>query len=250
MNAHVDTARPVRSRRRWWGLVALAALPASLGLVAILPGQVPHQGPAQPVLPTGGAPGTTIDRLPVAHTAAFPTAQASNSPPVQGSLPLEEPPDDRNATAAFSLPVVPSLTVASSTQHAEVPRHWGAPRGAVSTQGLGTSVDLIGPLGRPLGELLKVEFTVQPKPSKDMHDHYVLVHSVNGVRLPQPKEVPAKMFSSFDDRELTPGNRGLFFAFQDGGMIGVPDQVMALWGPMQTTGYHFATWLTIVKPAE
>lgn len=133
---------------------------------------------------------------------------------------------------------------------AQLPAPPGAakkPRTPVSTETLNTTHELIGPLGKPLGEVVTVTATVANKPFKDPFDDYVTVFSVNGVQLQHPLKMPAKLWPWANIKELKPGQEFTLRAYQDGGMIGVPQQVMNETVAVQTVDHAFRTWLVIIN---
>jgi len=117
----------------------------------------------------------------------------------------------------------------------------------VPTEVLNTTHQLVGPLGVPLGEIVTITVTVSEEPMKGMHDHYVVVSSINGARLPQPKEMPAKLWQWGNVKQLVPGQQLTLRVYQDGGMIGVPPQVMQETVYIQTSAHVFSTWLVVIN---
>lgn len=119
----------------------------------------------------------------------------------------------------------------------------------IKTKSLGETHELVGPLGLPLGEMCSVAVTVQNDPYKGGGD-FVLVSSVNGMRLPVPKRMWAEVFSHGNVKRLVPGEQLTLRAYQDGGMKGIPNQATAETRPIQTAGYGFQTWLVLVNVVE
>ncbi len=118
----------------------------------------------------------------------------------------------------------------------------------VYTDSLHTTHELIGPLGKPLGEVLTVTGTVRQEEDTHQRLIYLEVTELNGVPLKKPVKMNAHPWQwGSNIKELKPGQQMTVRAYQDGGMTGHPHQAMLETGPIQTTGYTFSTWLVVLK---
>lgn len=115
---------------------------------------------------------------------------------------------------------------------------------AIHTDTLYTTHELIGPLGKPLGEVLTVTGTVHQENSK-LQEIYLEITEVDGNRLTKPKEMYAHLWRwGSNIKELKPGQRLTAKVYQDGGMTGLPQfEGMAV----QSKGYTFSTWLVVLN---
>jgi hypothetical protein len=120
-------------------------------------------------------------------------------------------------------------------------------RTPVFTDTLNSTHELIGPLGKPLGEVLTITARVEEKKRKGTFEDYVTVTSVNGTPLPEPKQLPVRLWQWANIKDLKPGQQLTLRAYQDGGMIGTPQQAMTETEIVQTEGYGFMTWLVVVN---
>lgn len=121
------------------------------------------------------------------------------------------------------------------------------PLKSVSTESLGKTHQLVGPLGLPLGEMTTVTLRVEPEVSKGYFETYVVVTAISGRRLEQPIRLPARLWQWGDLKALKEGQILTVRVYQDGAMIGVPMQAMKETVPVQTQAHAFVTWLVIVK---
>jgi hypothetical protein len=118
-------------------------------------------------------------------------------------------------------------------------------RTPVYTETLNDTHELIGPLGKPLGEVLTVLGKVEEIPQK-AQEHFLTVTEVNGTPLRQAKQLPARLWPWANIKDLRPGQQLRLRVYQDGGMVGVPHQAMAETVFIQTQGHGFATWLVVI----
>ena len=133
----------------------------------------------------------------------------------------------------------------------------------VFVESLATTHELIGPLGRPLSEMMTVVMTVdQPELKGEFHD-FVTVTTVNGFILRKPVSIPIRMWmfgsnlvESKPSREgevgdyrwkFKPGDTITVRAYQDGAMVGLPEQAMKETVFAQTQAHRFETWLVPVN---
>ena len=129
----------------------------------------------------------------------------------------------------------------------------------VFVESLDKTHELIGPLGRPLSEMMTVVMTVdQPELKGHFHD-FVTVTTVNGHVLRKPVSIPIRMwtFGNLVERPLReggdyqwkfkPGDTLSVRAYQDGAMVGVPEQAMKETVVIQTQAHRFETSLVPVN---
>lgn len=151
---------------------------------------------------------------------------------------LAQPPIERAAPARQQAPVQQAAPVQQP------------PLKSVPTESLGKTHQLVGPLGLPLGEMTTVTLRVEPEVSKGYFETYVAVTTIGNRRLEHPIRMPAKLWRWADIKALTEGQVLTVRVYQDGGMIGVPAQVMEETVAIQTQSHAFVTWLVIVKSAR
>lgn len=151
---------------------------------------------------------------------------------------LAQPPAQQAAPVGQQVPVQQAAPVQQ------------VPLKSVPTESLGKTHQLVGPLGLPLGEMTTVTLRVEPEVSKGYFETYVAVTTIGNRRLERPVRMPAKLWRWADIKALTEGQVLTVRVYQDGGMIGVPAQVMEETVAIQTQGHAFVTWLVIVKSAR
>jgi hypothetical protein len=117
----------------------------------------------------------------------------------------------------------------------------------VYTDTLNSTHELIGPLGKPLGEVVTLTANVEEKHLKGAFEDYVTVTSVNGTALQEPKRLPVRRWPWANTKELRVGQQLHLRAYQDGGMIGTPLQAMKETVFVQTQDYGFVTWLVVIN---
>jgi len=141
-----------------------------------------------------------------------------------------------------------SALCVSFTQPPEKLKEEAKPRVPVYTDSLHTTHELIGPLGKPLGEVLTVTGTVRREEDTKQQLIYIEITELNGVAMKMPVKMYAHPWQwSNSIKELKPGQRMTVRAYQDGGMRGHPDQAMMETTFIQTTGFGFSTWLVVLK---
>ena len=120
----------------------------------------------------------------------------------------------------------------------------------VSTDSLTTTHELIGPLGRPVGEVFTVDLMVHEKRDKGYFEDYVEVTTVDSKPLTKPVIMPARLWQWSGIKSLSEHRRYRVRVYQDAGMMGVPHQAMRETTSVQTTSHAFVCWLVIVKSAD
>lgn len=108
----------------------------------------------------------------------------------------------------------------------------------ISAEEIRTRYVVIGPLGRPLGEVLTVDARVVPYIGKGEHA-MLRIYSVNGAKLPEPIEMAFSIWTWANVKHLEVNRGCRLRIFQDGGFTGVPDQVMQETVPIQNHGYGY-----------
>lgn len=143
-----------------------------------------------------------------------------------------------------NLLIVVSAVAASSVGICAEPEQ----RIAVTTSSLNTTHQLIGPLGRPVGEVFTVDMVVTEKRDKGLFEDYVTVTSIEGKALQPPVSMPARLWRWSGIEKLSKGTHYHVRVYQDAGMIGHPDAALKETTGIQTMGHTFACWLVILKP--
>ncbi|MGC4013488.1 MAG: hypothetical protein QM755_03060 [Luteolibacter sp.] len=139
--------------------------------------------------------------------------------------------------------MVPVLACAAEPEPAKA-------RIPVETGSLNTTHQLIGPLGRPVGEVFTVDLTLSEKSHKGYFENQVKVTAIDSKVLKEPVVMPAKIWNWADIKELREGVSYRVRIYQDAGMIGHPWEALKETVSIQTTGHTFACWLVILKSAE
>jgi hypothetical protein len=117
---------------------------------------------------------------------------------------------------------------------------------------LGKKYELIGRLGKPLGEIMTVTATVEKDSEKDIRTHWMTVTSVNGIALKSPTRIhvekPKLRIIDFTlERQLT------LRVYESGGMMGwhpAAGKEADVGIPGGVPPYGFYTWLEVVKAIE
>jgi hypothetical protein len=120
----------------------------------------------------------------------------------------------------------------------------------VYTDTLNSTHELVGPLGKPLGEVVTLTAKVEAKHLKGAFEDYVTVTDVNGTALQEPKKLPVRRWPWANTKELKVGQQLHLRAYQDGGMIGTPLQAMKETVFVQTQDYIFMTWLVVINEVK
>jgi hypothetical protein len=121
---------------------------------------------------------------------------------------------------------------------------------------LGGDVEIVGRLGYPLGTMLTVEGTRVEGDSK-YHLRVLGVDRVNGEELPTPVDIDVVFFSDsmrnltptgtpikpsvpiFDISEPRVGDRVVYKGYEDGGMVGFPEEVFKYLPAIASDSRHF-----------
>jgi len=119
----------------------------------------------------------------------------------------------------------------------------------VTTESLNNTHQLIGPLGRPVGEVFTVDLKVTEKPDKGDFEDYVTVTAIDLKPLKQPVVMPARLWNWSDIKKLAMGQHHRVRVYQDAGMIGHPGAALRETVSIQTTAHTFVCWLVILKTA-
>jgi hypothetical protein len=110
------------------------------------------------------------------------------------------------------------------------------------------TVNIIGRLGVPLGQIVRVEGKVISGPKKGgVRDIFFSVQKVNGKALPEPQTFrigPA--YGELDRSKME--SKTTFYCFESGEFTGLPEEVFKYIPRPQTTDFHFKTFL--VGPLE
>ena len=117
----------------------------------------------------------------------------------------------------------------------------------INSSDINDKYEIIGPLGFPLGKLINIKAIVLPDPGKGF-SNWLLVTNVNGKKIKKAVRINYTFWDgSKGVHKLKKGQTYKLRIYQDGGMIGVPHQVMKETYFVQTWGYHFNTKAVIVK---
>jgi len=115
---------------------------------------------------------------------------------------------------------------------------------------LGTRVRVIGSLGVPLGQIVKINGTVVPdecrKRKADLGKTLIEVSQVNGSPLPKKTVVEAAFLVAKQDLP-SPGSPITCIGYETGGYHGVPPGTFDHVPPMTAEGFHFAVRFVILK---
>ncbi|MCP4130132.1 MAG: hypothetical protein GY754_03845 [bacterium] len=115
-----------------------------------------------------------------------------------------------------------------------------------SASGLNPASEIIGPLGKPLGEVITITATVQPDPGKG-RANWLKITKVNGKALSKAVTMHYTIFQWAAIKKLTVNKTYTLRVYQDGGMIGIPHQAMKETVFVQTEDYHFAYQVVVLK---
>src|SRR5262249_7278654 len=115
----------------------------------------------------------------------------------------------------------------------------------ISASDIGKKYVVIGPLGKPLGQLMNVEAEAVSYPRKG-DSHLLRILSIDGKNLSEPVEMPFAFLRANIER-LDVGHRCKLRIFQDGGFVGYSNELLREIGPAQTSGYHFRTKAVVIK---
>jgi len=119
----------------------------------------------------------------------------------------------------------------------------------VTTESLNNTHQLIGPLGRPVGEVFTVDLRVTEKRDKGYFEDYVTVTAIDLKPLKKPILMPARLWNWSDIKKLVRDQRHRVRVYQDAGMVGHPDAALRETVSIQTTAHTFVCWLVILKTA-
>ena len=112
---------------------------------------------------------------------------------------------------------------------------------------LNTNYEIIGPLGESLGKLLNIEAKIIDTKRK-ANPIQLEVTRIDNKQLELPVQIPYTFFPpSKNLKELEEGKTYQLRVYQDGGMVGIPQQVLKETSPATSVDYHFATWAVIIK---
>ena len=117
----------------------------------------------------------------------------------------------------------------------------------IDSSDINVRYEIIGPLGYPLGKLIDIEAEVLPDPGKG-EANWLSVVTVNGRRLDKPVKITYRFWGwSKGLRTLGVGETYKLRVFQNGGMAGVPPQVMKETVQVQACDYHFRVEVVIIR---
>jgi len=138
------------------------------------------------------------------------------------------------------------VSAAFGADPTEQPANESSKRIPVLTESLNTTHQLIGPIGKPIGEVLTLTITVTKERSKGDFKQFVTVTSVGETKLSDPVTMPAELWKWGNIEKLALGQKLTVRAYQDAGMTGRPDQAMRETVYVQTRAHTFETWLVIL----
>ena len=117
----------------------------------------------------------------------------------------------------------------------------------VRTADLGTQVELVGPLGVPLGKLVEIEGVAETRAGK-VSNKWLLIDTVNGQKLSEPVKVEYNVYHWANVTRLEDGARLTLNAYQQIGMRGLPEGVIKQTTPVSTGWPHgLYTWIVVVN---
>lgn len=117
----------------------------------------------------------------------------------------------------------------------------------VNASDLGTKVKIIGPLGKPLGEMITIECKTlppneQPRGKDSAGRFFVKVTAVDGVALKKPVVIEVRVFP-FSPKPKRDGMDLEITGYQDGSFQGIPPAALnGVSPPPQTQSWHFAVY--------
>lgn len=118
----------------------------------------------------------------------------------------------------------------------------------VTTESLKDTHQLIGPLGKPIGEVFIADLTVTSQRKKGYFEDYVTVTAIDRKPLQKPIEIPARLWDWSDIEELVKDHHYQVKVYQDVGTVGYPEAAQRETDiPLQASSYMFVCWLVIVK---
>jgi len=119
---------------------------------------------------------------------------------------------------------------------------------SITVSDINKKYDIIGPLGYKLGEIITVKAKViEPPKERKGGGNWILVKEVNDNKLRNPIYTIYNIHEFSDVKELTIGNDYILKGYQDGGMIGTPENVMVEIDHIyQSLDYHFFTDFVII----
>lgn len=110
---------------------------------------------------------------------------------------------------------------------------------SVHSSQLGKEVAVIGRLGAPLGQMIKIAGEVAGKDvtrSKSQESVPLFwVRAVDGMSLKEPVLVELQFFSFQQQPKLEPGQYCVFRGYQDGGFRGIPTGAVRMMSPIPAT---------------
>ena len=124
---------------------------------------------------------------------------------------------------------------------------------AVRYDELGDSgrVSIIGRLGLPIGRYVTIEGK-WAGPGPMINRRMLAVQSVDGKPLRKPAVIEIERPGRFPQMgDLRAGARYVFSGYEDGGMVGVPEEVLEkTGGPGPMEGWHFDVHFVVLKFAQ
>ena len=122
------------------------------------------------------------------------------------------------------------------------------PKKRITTQELETQVEVIGPLGVPLGKLVEIEGVAETRSDK-ADSTWLAVDTVDGKTLQNSKKVEYRVYSFANVKRLEDGKRLKLNVYQEMGMKGLPEGVIEQTVPISTNSWQYSlhTWIVIVN---
>lgn len=118
----------------------------------------------------------------------------------------------------------------------------------VTTASLEDTHQLIGPLGKPIGEVFVADLTVTSQNIKGYFEDYVTVTAIDRKPLQKPIEIPARLWGWSDIEKLVKDHHYQVKVYQDFGTVGYPEAAQSETEiPLQASSHMFVCWLVIVK---
>ena len=141
----------------------------------------------------------------------------------------------------LAMAIIPFVTsiVFSQTQSPE--KH------VITTSELETQVELIGPLGVPVGKLVEIEGVAETRDGK-VSNTWLSVESVNGKKLDKPVKVEYAVYHWANVTHLEDGKRLSLNVYQEIEMRGIPAGVTEQTTPV-SAGWRrgLYTWIVVVN---
>lgn len=114
------------------------------------------------------------------------------------------------------------------------------------TSAIGITHELIGPLGRPMGDVFWVTIVPRDLSPKGHFDSRLSVTAIDGHPLREPVDVWAELGGHHKTLEqLKPGEAIEARVYQWAGMTGIPAQLLRE-RPVQAASHSFSTWLVLI----